>query len=471
MAGESFDLGGGGVVNSGGVPLKGRISGVSMVSRKAKVVVGIGILGVVLFILIATVDGWRQASEGPESRPTDKEEKPQGQVETADISKLIDGVSDGQASAKAEPATVDVSGVTGTAALDKTPPGVGTSIPTGGQKPRIGAIDGANNAASVEAGPDAERARRLKEQRHEMDYSAKQSGLDISWTGEGRGNSGGNGGNVDPNSPAGMLENLKRQLATLSSGGTGMPTELLTTLAAAQRSMAAQAAGQADDPNKQIRKEQFVRQAEMQPDQGYLNQVKREALSRCEIKAGWVIPAALGCGANSDLPGQVCARVRENVYDHRTGRHVLVPQGTAIVGTYDAHVAIGQQRMLVVWNRLLFADGSSLMLQGMPGGDQSGMAGFDADVDNHYGKVALMTGMMSLFSAGFQISQSKNQNNVNTAPSVGQTIANSVGQGIGQLGTAEAQKQLNVQPTLTRNPGYRFNVMVTKDIVFDCPST
>jgi type IV secretion system protein VirB10 len=144
----------------------------------------------------------------------------------------------------------------------------------------------------------------------------------------------------------------------------------------------------------------------------------------------------------------------------------LIPKGTKVVGTYDSQVAIGQQRILVVWNQLQFADGSSLDLKGMPGADQAGSAGFDAQVDNHYMRAVAMTGMMSVFSAAVQLSQPQNgQGNVG-APTPSQTIAASVGQQVGQLGVQLTQRQLQVQPTLSRAPGYRFNIMITRRIMF-----
>lgn len=91
--------------------------------------------------------------------------------------------------------------------------------------------------------------------------------------------------------------------------------------------------------------------------------------------AGSVIPANLVSGLNSDLPGFVIAQVSERVYDTATGGHLLVPQGTRIVGKYDNMVAFGQQRALVVWQRLILLDGSSMVFDNVPATDTSGYAG------------------------------------------------------------------------------------------------
>ena len=71
------------------------------------------------------------------------------------------------------------------------------------------------------------------------------------------------------------------------------------------------------------------------------------------MKAGTVIPAALITAINSDLPGEVIAQVTEPVYDYATGRTVLIPQGSRLIGQYDSQVAYGQERALIAWNRVI----------------------------------------------------------------------------------------------------------------------
>jgi type IV secretion system protein TrbI len=118
-----------------------------------------------------------------------------------------------------------------------------------------------------------------------------------------------------------------------------------------------------------------------------------------------------------------------------------------------------------VWNRLIFPDGSSLSIQGMPGEDKAGNAGFDADVNNHYAKVFGSALLMATFSAGISLSQKQSTNAYGTLSNA-QTVTQAVGQQLGQTGEAYITKGMNIQPTLTRAPGYRFNIVATKDIVF-----
>jgi hypothetical protein len=105
------------------------------------------------------------------------------------------------------------------------------------------------------------------------------------------------------------------------------------------------------------------------------------------LQAGAVISAALITGIRSDLPGQITAQVTENVYDSPTGKILLVPQGTRVIGQYDSGVGFGQRRVLLVWNRLIFPNGRSIVLERQPGADAEGYAGLEDGVDYHWGEL------------------------------------------------------------------------------------
>lgn len=226
-----------------------------------------------------------------------------------------------------------------------------------------------------------------------------------------------------------------------------------------------------EDPNKQDRKDQFLKSAKSTVDPDYSPSQKTAPRSPYEVKAGAIIPAVMIGGINSDLPGQVIAQVRENVYDTKTGEFLLIPQGSRLVGLYDAHVAYGQKRILLAWNRVIYPDGSSFDLKGMPGADKAGYAGFFDQVDNHYRKIFGSAVLMSMISAGVQLSQPNNgsSGNNNNTPSVSQTVGAALGQQIGQTAMTITQKNLNIQPTLEVRPGYQFNVMVTADMILPPP--
>lgn len=215
------------------------------------------------------------------------------------------------------------------------------------------------------------------------------------------------------------------------------------------------------DPNKQSQKQAWLNQTPKTQD--YLGNTRTAPISPYELKAGSVIPAVMVSGINSDLPGQIIAQVRENVYDTATGQYLLLPQGSRLVGTYDNGITMGQSRVLAAWTRVIYPDGSSLDLGLMPGQDAGGYAGFNDKTNNHYARIFGSALMLSAFSAGIQLSQPQNNNGDNYSSS--QIIAASLGQQLGDLGMEVTRRNLDIAPTLEIRPGYLFNVMITKDIV------
>ena len=119
--------------------------------------------------------------------------------------------------------------------------------------------------------------------------------------------------------------------------------------------------------------QQFLSQKK---DNGYLKYVKQKPLSTYEMKTGWNIPDILITGVNSDLPGQILAQVTQNVYDSATGKYLLIPQGTKVVGAYSSNIIYDQSRLLVEWNKLIFQNGDILNLDGVQGTSHDGYTVF-----------------------------------------------------------------------------------------------
>lgn len=187
------------------------------------------------------------------------------------------------------------------------------------------------------------------------------------------------------------------------------------------------------------------------------------------LTAGTLIPAVLTAGINSDLPGQTTALVRRNVYDSITGRYLLIPQGTRLVGEYDSRVAFGQRRVLVAWNRLIFPDGRSLELQGLPGADLAAAAGIHDKVNNHFVRTFGSALMLAAVSAGVQLSQPAEDASARSTPTPSQIAAAAVGQELGRVSAEYLRRNMDVRPTLEVRPGYELNVQVTSDIELDGP--
>ena len=230
-------------------------------------------------------------------------------------------------------------------------------------------------------------------------------------------------------------------------------------------------AGSGNDlQNEQSRKQAFIEQTRGRAVNNYLKSTRTPALGKYEVKMGWDIPAILEQGINSDLPGEVKALVRSNVYDTATGKYLLIPQGSRMVGVYDSQIAYGQNRLQVIWTRIIYPDGSSINLDGMVGQDIQGMAGFHDGVDNHYKRLIGSALLTSAFAAGIELSQRQNSSLL-TTPTAGQTASAAVGQQLGELGSEMTRKNLSIPPTLKVPVGYRFNVRVNRDILFDAPYT
>lgn len=176
------------------------------------------------------------------------------------------------------------------------------------------------------------------------------------------------------------------------------------------------------------------------------------------VQAGTVIPAALITGIRSDLPGQIVAQVTQDVYDSPTGRYLLIPQGAKLIGQYDSSVTFGQNRVLLVWTRLIMPDGESIVLDRLPGADTRGYAGLYDRVNNHWGMLFEGAILSTILSVGAEAGTSDSENNLAQAIRMG--TSNSVS----QTGQQIVQRELDVQPTLTIRPGFPVDVMVTRDL-------
>lgn len=183
-----------------------------------------------------------------------------------------------------------------------------------------------------------------------------------------------------------------------------------------------------------------------------------------QVMAGTIIPAAMVTGLNSDLPGQAIATVTEPVYDTVTGGTLLIPQGSRLLGQYDAQVSFGQSRVLLVWNRLVMPDGSSITLDRLPGADTRGFAGLEDETDNHWGRLMAGAALSTLLGVGAELG-SGNRGSIDGNGTVVVATGRSAQDSANQVGQQITRRNLNVQPTLTVRPGFPVRVLVNKDLV------
>lgn len=184
-----------------------------------------------------------------------------------------------------------------------------------------------------------------------------------------------------------------------------------------------------------------------------------------QVMAGTIIPAAMVTGLNSDLPGQAIATVTEPVYDTVSGRTLLIPQGSRLLGTYDAQVSYGQSRVLLVWTRLIMPDGSSIVLDRLPGADTKGFAGLEDETDNHWGKLLAGAALSTLLGVGSELGSQNSDLGGTGQQTVVVATSRSAEDSVNQVGQQLTRRNLNIQPTLTVRPGFPVRVIVNKDLV------
>ncbi|MER9713277.1 TrbI/VirB10 family protein [Mesorhizobium sp. M0174] len=179
------------------------------------------------------------------------------------------------------------------------------------------------------------------------------------------------------------------------------------------------------------------------------------------LQAGAVIPAALITGIRSDLPGQITAQVTESIYDSPTGRTLLIPQGTRVIGQYDNGIGFGQRRVLLVWSRLIFPNGRSIVLERQPGADAQGYAGLEDGLDYHWAELFKAAALTTILSVGAEAGSSGQESDILRA------LRSGASDSLSQVGQQIVQRQLNIAPTLTIRPGFTVRVVVTRDLVLE----
>lgn len=183
------------------------------------------------------------------------------------------------------------------------------------------------------------------------------------------------------------------------------------------------------------------------------------------VQAGTVIPGALITGIRSDLPGQITAQVTENVFDSPTGRLLLVPQGTRLIGIYDSQIAFGQSRVLLVWTRLIMPNGRSIVLERQQGADAAGYSGLQDEIDNHWGELLKAAALSTLLAVGTELGAGSDANSNDSA--IIQALRRGAGDSLNQTGQQVVRRSLNIQPTLTIRPGFPVRVIVNRDLVLE----
>lgn len=183
------------------------------------------------------------------------------------------------------------------------------------------------------------------------------------------------------------------------------------------------------------------------------------------LQTGTLIPAILVSGINSDVGGQVIAQVESDVYDSLYGSTLLIPAGSRLIGQYSAGAGNGQNRISITWGSLVMPDGGSYSLgNSMIAVDGAGYAGLEGNVDSHTGQVLSTAGLTSALAALGSVAAGNTGSSTNNSYSAGQLASQGAMSNLLNTASTMLQKNINVAPTITINPGYEFNVFVSQQI-------
>ena len=247
--------------------------------------------------------------------------------------------------------------------------------------------------------------------------------------------------------------------AQVAAAGSASGLAGFDPLAAVPASTAAQPADPTATQNRQDQKEAFLKGGSTETrNSGNLKMPS----SPYQVMAGTVIAGALVTGIKSDLPGDVIATVTEPIYDTATGRFLLIPQGSRILGRYNSSVSYGQSRVQVVWNRIILPDTSSLTLDNLVGTDPAGYAGLEDDVDWHWDRIFAGAALTTLLGIGAELAAPENRQDGDRVIIAGR---DSLQDTVNQVGQEVTRRNLNIQPTLTERPGLPVRIIVNRDLV------
>ena len=230
-------------------------------------------------------------------------------------------------------------------------------------------------------------------------------------------------------------------------------------LAAGPASTAAQPADPTAVQNRQEQKEVFLQTGSSETRNSGSLQLPA---SPYQVMAGTVIAGALVTGIKSDLPGDVIGTVTEPVYDTATGKHLLIPQSSRILGRYNSQVSYGQSRVQVVWNRIILPDTSSLKLDNLVGTDPAGYSGLEDGVDWHWDRVFAGAALTTLLGIGAELAAPENRQDGDRIIIAGR---DGLQDSVNQVGQEMTRRNMNIQPTLTGRPGLPVRIIVNRDLV------
>lgn len=183
-------------------------------------------------------------------------------------------------------------------------------------------------------------------------------------------------------------------------------------------------------------------------------------VSPYSLIAGTIVPAVLVTALRSDIQGVAVAQVTQDVRDSLTGRHLLAPAGSRLIGEYASASQAGQQRLAVVWTRLILPNGRSIVLDKLPGADPQGMAGLQDGVDRHWREVWTGAALSSVLAVGAEAGEGDET-------ALTRALRRGVGQTASDVGQQVVGRSLGIAPTQTIRAGAPLRVVLARDLVLE----
>ncbi|MGJ8530132.1 TrbI/VirB10 family protein [Maritalea sp.] len=255
-----------------------------------------------------------------------------------------------------------------------------------------------------------------------------------------------------------------KTISELIKSDAGM--KLLTSLGIDPNSVNTMNTDSSSNTNGVDRSNQFIEEAKR--DTEFVLDAKLETpRGPYELKTGDLISGAMISAVNSDLPGDIVAQVTRNVMSSASGKYLLIPQGTKLFGKYDAYTQMGQERLVIVWNRLVFEDGETLNIGGMQGYDARGMSGFKDKVNTHFLRTLANALLISVVNASGEalVDSATDKDSSGVTINLASEFADTTSSAFNEYLT----NRLKIKPTIEIRAGYEFNIVVSKDINFPRP--
>ncbi len=175
---------------------------------------------------------------------------------------------------------------------------------------------------------------------------------------------------------------------------------------------------------------------------------------------GTILDTALLNRLVGDFTGPVKVMVTNPVYS-QDRQHVLIPEGTFLLGDVQKVSGFGQRRLAVRFHRMLMPDGYSVDLDQFHGLDQAGATGLSDQVNNHYLQIFGASIALGVISGAAEATMYGSGYNISGPAMYEQGVASS----LSQSGADVLDRFINILPTITIREGHRIKVYLTEDML------